>query len=74
MARVVGSELIEDARQRGRIVFELLPGDIITDIARETAARIGIRLVEGPIETPAPLRSAGNTSWRPMTAVKQIPA
>ena len=64
MARVVGSELIEDARQRGRIVFELLPGDIITDIARETAARIGIRLVEGPIETPAPLRSDGNTTLR----------
>ena len=64
MARVVGSELIEDARQRGRIVFELLPGDIITDIARETAARIGIRLVDGPIETPAPMRSDGNTTLR----------
>ena len=53
MARVVGSDLIEDARQRGRVVFEVLPGDIITDMARETASRIGVRLVDGPLEKPA---------------------
>ncbi len=64
MARVVGSDLIEEARQRGRIVFELLPGDIVTDVARETAARIGIRLVEGPLEKPAPVRSDGATALR----------
>ncbi len=62
--RVVGSELIEDARQRGRIVFEILPGDIVTDVARETAARIGIRLVDGPLEKAAPVGSDGNTFMR----------
>lgn len=64
MSRVVGSELIEDARQRGRIVFEVLPGDIITDMGRETAERIGIRLVDGPLEKPAPVRTDGNTAMR----------
>ena len=60
--RIVGSELIEDARQRGRIVFEVLPDDIITDLARETAKRLGIRLVEGPLEMPAPQNSDGKTA------------
>ncbi|MDD9908909.1 MAG: malate dehydrogenase [Ahrensia sp.] len=64
MARIVGSELIEDARQRGRIVFEILPGDIVTDVARETAERIGLRLVEGPLEKPQSVRSDGNTAMR----------
>lgn len=64
MGRVVGSDLIEDTRQRGRIVFEVLPGDIITDMARETAARLGIRMVEGPLERPAPAKSDGNTALR----------
>lgn len=63
-SRVVGTELIEEARQRGRIVFELLPGDIVTDMARETAARVGIRLVEGPIEKPAARRTDGRTALR----------
>ena len=64
MGRVVGSELIEAARQRGRIVFEVLPGDIVTDIARETAGRLGIRLVDGPIERPAHAKSDGRTALR----------
>jgi malate dehydrogenase len=64
VSRVIGSEAIEDARQRGRIVFELLPGDIVTDVARETAARIGIRLVEGPLEQPQPLKTDGATAMR----------
>lgn len=62
--RVIGSEHVEDARQRGRIVFELLPGDIITDVARETAARIGIKLVEGPLEKPTLARTDGSTAAR----------
>ena len=64
MSRVIGSEAIEDARSRGRIVFEILPGDIITDVARETAARIGIRLVDGPLERAAPVTTDGNTALR----------
>ncbi len=57
MARVIGSEAVADARQRGRVILELLPGDIVTDVARETAARLGIRLLEGPLERPAPIRA-----------------
>lgn len=64
MARVVGSDLIEEARQRGRIVFELLPGDIVTAVARETAARIGIRLLDGPLEKPAVVQADGATTLR----------
>ncbi len=62
--RVVGSELIEDARQRGRIVFEILPGDIVTDVAREMAQRVGIKLVDGPLEKPQTIASDGNTAMR----------
>lgn len=63
-ARVIGAAHLEDARQRGRIVFEILPGDIVTALARETAERIGIRLVEGPLEAPEPPRTDGNTALR----------
>lgn len=62
--RVIGSELIEDARRRGRIVFEVLPGDIVTSVARETAARIGLRLVDGPLERPAAPVTDGATALR----------
>lgn len=64
MSRVLGSELIEDARKRGRITFEVLPGDIVTDLARETAARLGIELVDGPIAPPAPMQTDGHTVSR----------
>ncbi len=64
MGRVIGSEAIEDAGARGRVVFELLPGDIVTDVARETAARLRIRLVDGPLERPAPISADGNTAMR----------
>lgn len=63
-SRVIGSEHIEDASQRGRIVFEILPGDIVTALARETAVRMGIKLVDGPIEKPVSPRTDGNTALR----------
>ena len=46
-ARVIGVEHIEDARRRGRKVFEILPGDIVTSLAEETASRLGLELVYG---------------------------
>ena len=64
MSRVLGSELIEEARQRGRVVFEVLPGDIVTDLARETAARLGIRLIDGPVARPEPAQSDGPTTMQ----------
>jgi malate dehydrogenase len=60
--RVIGSEHIEDARQRGRLVFEILPGDIVTSLAKETASRVGIELIDGPIEKPTIARTDGKTS------------
>ncbi len=55
--RVIGSEAVEDARRRGRIVFEVLPDDIVTALARETAERVGIKLVDGPLEKPQSTRT-----------------
>lgn len=62
--RVIGSEHIEQARQRGRIVFEVLPNDIVTSLATETAQRLGIRLLEGPLAKPTHPRTDGNTALR----------
>ncbi|NOD29990.1 malate dehydrogenase [Ruegeria atlantica] len=62
--RVIGSDAVEDARRRGRIVFEVLPGDIVTALARETAERVGIALVDGPLERPKPPRTDGAVSMR----------
>lgn len=62
--RVIGAEALEDARQRGRNQFEVLPGDIVTAMARETAARIGIKLVDGPIEKPSAPVTDGATALR----------
>ena len=62
--RVIGSEVVEDARRRGRIVFEVLPGDIVTALARETAERVGISLVDGPLEKPQPPRTDAAVSMQ----------
>ena len=62
--RVIGSELIEQARQRGRIVVEVLPGDIVTSLATETAQRLGIQLLDGPLEQPTHPVTDGNTAMR----------
>ncbi|MEL7465270.1 MAG: malate dehydrogenase [Pseudomonadota bacterium] len=64
MARVVGGEHIEEARSKGRVVFEVLPGDILTDVAKEAAARLGVKLVDGPLPKPAAHRTDGATSMR----------
>ena len=50
--RVIGAEQIADARQRGRQVLEILPGDIVTQLARESAESARITLVDGPLEKP----------------------
>ena len=63
-ARVIGVEHIEDARRRGRKVFEILPGDIVTSVAEEAASRVGLELVYGPIEKEAVVKTDGKTSMR----------
>lgn len=62
--RVIGSEHIAQARQRGRVVFEVLPGDIVTILALETAQRLGIELLDGPLEKPNYARTDGKTSMQ----------
>lgn len=61
-SRVIGAEHITGAHRSGRQVLEVLSGDIVTDLARETAARLGINLVEGPLERPAVQRVDGASS------------
>ncbi|MEO1689346.1 MAG: hypothetical protein AAFU61_15770, partial [Pseudomonadota bacterium] len=62
--RVIGAEHVEGARARGRIRMEILPGDIVTDMARETAARLGVTLIDGPLEAPVRPRTDGATAAR----------
>ena len=62
--RVIGAEHVEAARRSGRLTLEVLPGDILTPLAEETAARVGLALVQGPIERPAVTRTDGPTSLR----------
>ena len=62
--RVIGAEAIAEARSRQRNVIEVLPGDIVTAEARDQAERLGIRLVDGPLEKPQPVRTDGNTAMR----------
>lgn len=62
--RVIGSEFVEQARQRGHVTLEVLPGDIVTAVAQESANRLGIKLLDGPLEKPAAHRTDGNTAAR----------
>ncbi len=64
MARVIGSEQVNEVRARGRQLLEILPGDIVTDLAQEAASRLGIELREGPLERPAVIKTDGNTNLR----------
>ncbi len=59
-ARVIGVESVEDARRRGRRTIEIRRGDIVTALGRESAERMGIRLVSGPIERAPPPKSEGH--------------
>lgn len=60
--RVIGSEDVSDTQARGRLVLELMPDDIVTDLARESAESLGIRLVEGPLERPTVVQTDSATA------------
>ncbi|WP_146346281.1 malate dehydrogenase [Falsiphaeobacter marinintestinus] len=62
--RVIGASEVSDARARQRNVIEVLPGDIVTAEARDQAERLGIKLVDGPLERPEPVRTDGATAAR----------
>lgn len=62
--RVIGSEQVSEASAKGRNLLELLPGDIVTAMAEESAARLGVKLVMGPLEKPTVNKTDGATSMR----------
>ena len=51
--RVIGAEHVEQASRRGRRHLEVLPGTIVTDQARDSAARLKVALRAGPLDRPA---------------------
>ncbi len=57
--RVIGSEHVDRASRRGRRFLEVLPGSIVTEQARDSAARLGIELRLGPLDVPAAPASDG---------------
>jgi malate dehydrogenase len=62
--RVIGAEFIEQLRRRGQVVLEILPGDIVTAVATETAQRVGVTLLDGPLTKPALPKTDGKTTAR----------
>ena len=62
--RVIGSEHIKDLTQRGQMRLEVLPGDIVTAQAKESAERMGVALIEGPLEKPNGVECDGATATR----------
>lgn len=62
--RVIGAAQVAEARAKARNRIEVLPGDIVTAEARDQAGRLGIALVDGPIERPAPVLTDGATAMR----------
>ena len=56
---VIGAEHVEAAGRRGRRFIEVQPGSIVTDQARDTAARWNVALRSGPLDRPAVARPDG---------------
>ena len=61
---VIAAEHVQDAHQRGRLHVEVMPGDIITALARDTAQILNVEFVDYPIERPAVERTDGATALR----------
>ncbi len=64
MADLVSDADVIAAHRRGRMVIEIVPGTIVTQQARDTAARLGVSLHEGLLERPQAPRTDGNVSLR----------
>ena len=56
---VIGAEHVEAAGRRGRRYIEVQPGSIVTDQARDTAARWNVALRSGPLDRPVVARPDG---------------
>ena len=60
--RVIGAEHVERASRHGRRYLEVLPGSIVTEEARDSAARLRVALRDGPLDRPASPLPDGNTA------------
>jgi malate dehydrogenase len=60
--RVIGAAHVNAAHRAGRISIETIPGDIVTALARDSAERLGVQLLEGPLQRPTPVRVDGTTA------------
>ncbi len=61
---VIAEEQVRDAFQRGRLSINLKSGDIVTAQAQDTAARLNIKLLDQPLESPPPIQTDGTTAAR----------
>jgi malate dehydrogenase len=52
---VITEQVIRDAARDGRRRVPVGEGDLVSPLAPEVAARLGIELVRGPLEAPAPV-------------------
>ncbi len=75
---LIAEEQVQIAFRRGRLFIETKPGDIVTAQAKDTAARLNIRILKDPPARPAVVRTVGskaarrvlyrnNPSWEPPT-------
>ena len=63
--RVIGAGHVEQAGRHGRRYIEVLPGSIVTDLARDAAVRWNVALRSGPLDRPAVARPDGAAAlWR----------
>ena len=61
---LIADEHVHDAHRRGRTWIEVMPGDIVTAQAKETADRLNILLRDGPVEKPVVVKTDGATAMR----------
>ncbi len=61
---LITERLVTEAHQRGRRIIEVMPGSIVTAMARDTAQRLAIDLLDGPLEKPACAGIDGATAMR----------
>ena len=62
--RVIGAEHVQEASTRGRRLIEVMPGDIVTGAARDSAERLRVTLAAGPLPKPQAIETDGATAAR----------
>ena len=62
--RVIGAGDVQEASTRGRRLIEVMPGDIVTGAARDSAERLQVTLAAGTIPKPQAIETNGATAAR----------